>query len=213
MKTAELINLLGTNLEPVDRRQLSRTLVASLAVGLAAALIAMIAVLGVRTDLDQSMAVAFLLLKLLFTLAVVVPASVYLLKLARPGGERTSRLVVVTLPFLAIFLLAAVSLSATPRALWHMMLIGEEWRKCLVSILVLAVMPFAAIVWAVREAAPTDLTRAGSIAGLVAGGVSATAYAVHGTGDSLPYIALWYGGTIALCALAGALVGPRVLRW
>ena len=27
------------------------------------------------------------------------------------------------------------------------------------------------------------------------------------------FVALWYGGTIAFCTLAGALLGPRLLRW
>jgi DNA-binding XRE family transcriptional regulator len=31
--------------------------------------------------------------------------------------------------------------------------------------------------------------------------------------SSLPFVAVWYGGTIALCTLAGARLGPRLLRW
>ena len=46
-----------------------------------------------------------------------------------------------------------------------------------------------------------------------AGGVSAMAYALHCTDDSLPFVAVWYGGTIVLCTLAGAALGPRLLRW
>jgi len=29
----------------------------------------------------------------------------------------------------------------------------------------------------------------------------------------LPFIAVWYGGTIVLCTLAGATLGKRLLRW
>jgi hypothetical protein len=29
----------------------------------------------------------------------------------------------------------------------------------------------------------------------------------------VPYVALWYGGTIALCTFAGLKLGPRLLRW
>jgi len=43
--------------------------------------------------------------------------------------------------------------------------------------------------------------------------VSAAAYALHCVDDSLPFVALWYGGTILLCTLAGAVLGPRLLRW
>lgn len=45
------------------------------------------------------------------------------------------------------------------------------------------------------------------------GGVSATGYALHCTDDSLAFVALWYGGTIALCTVAGATLGLRLLRW
>jgi hypothetical protein len=31
--------------------------------------------------------------------------------------------------------------------------------------------------------------------------------------DLLPFIALWYGGTIVLCTVAGAVLGPKLLRW
>jgi len=93
------------------------------------------------------------------------------------------------------------------------MFIGDNWLECLLSIPLIAIVPFAAIIWAVRQAAPTDLVRTGALAGLVAGGVSATAYAFHCTDDSLPFVALWYGGTVVLCAIAGAALGPRLLRW
>jgi hypothetical protein len=52
-----------------------------------------------------------------------------------------------------------------------------------------------------------------SMAGLVAGAIGAAAYAFHCPDDSLPFIALWYGGSIAFCAPVGAMLGPRVLRW
>jgi hypothetical protein len=29
----------------------------------------------------------------------------------------------------------------------------------------------------------------------------------------LPFVAVWYGGTIVLCTLAGAALGPQLLRW
>jgi hypothetical protein len=93
------------------------------------------------------------------------------------------------------------------------MIVGEQWLECLLFIPIIAVVPFAAIIWAVRRMAPTDLARTGAFAGLVAGGVSASAYSFHCTDDSLPFVALWYGGTIALCTFTGASLGPRLLRW
>jgi len=96
---------------------------------------------------------------------------------------------------------------------WDKMVMGEEWLECLLSIPIIAIVPFAAIIAAVRRAAPTNLVRTGAFAGLISGGVSAMAYALHCTDDSLPFVAVWYGGTIVLCTLAGAILGPRLLRW
>jgi hypothetical protein len=93
------------------------------------------------------------------------------------------------------------------------MIVGNQWLECLLSIPLIAIVPFAILVWVVRKTAPTDLTRAGACVGLTAGAISATGYALHCIDDSLPFIALWYGGTIAFCALAGAKLGPRLLRW
>jgi hypothetical protein len=117
------------------------------------------------------------------------------------------------LPFVGIVLLAAISLGLAPGTHWNRMIAGDEWLECLLSIPIIAIVPFATAIWAVRRAAPTNLSRAGAFAGLIAGGVSAMAYALHCTDDSLAFVAVWYGGTIVLCTLAGAALGPRLLRW
>ncbi len=92
------------------------------------------------------------------------------------------------------------------------MIVGNAWLKCLLSIPIIAIAPFAIIIWAVRQAAPTDLVRAGAFAGLISGGVSAMTYALHCADDSSPFVAVWYGGTIVPCTFAGAALGPRLLR-
>lgn len=213
MKTDELIAVLSTNVEPVDTRRVAWNVCAAILAGGAAALATAVFGLGVRADLHEPDALAFVFMKLAFGTAVVGLASVYLLKHIRPGGEFRSWVALTTLPFLASMLLAVATLSFAPRSHWKILMLGDGWLECLLSIPVIAVVPFAVIMWAVRSAAPTDLTRTGALAGLVAGGVSAAAYALHCTDDSLPFIALWYGGTVALCTAAGATLGPRLLRW
>jgi hypothetical protein len=213
MRTDDLIVILSTNVEPVDRRKLVRTFGAALAVGGSAAIVVVLLGLGVRTDLNDVEALISLLLKAIFTIVVLGLASTYLIRFARPGGERRAPLTLLALPFLAIILLAAISLASAPQSHWNSMIVGDQWLECLLSIPVIAIVPFAAMIWAVRQAMPTDLRRAGALAGLVAGALSATGYALHCVDDSVPFIALWYGGTIALCTLAGAVLGPRLLRW
>jgi hypothetical protein len=213
MKTDDLIAMLGRNVEPVPRGRVERAVAAAVACGAAAALVAMIVLFGVRVDLNGSVAASYLPLKLAFTMTTVVIAAIYLIKLARPGGERRARLALALLPLAAVMILAAGSLASAPTEHWNRMIVGEQWLECLISIPIIAILPFVVVVWTVRRMAPTNLTRAGALAGLVAGGISATGYALHCTDDSLPFIALWYGGTIALCTVAGALLGPRILRW
>jgi hypothetical protein len=213
MKTNDLIAMLSTNVERVDTRQVPRRIGMAVAAGAVAAIVAVFIVHGARGDLTGPSALTYLPLKLVFTMITVVLTSIALTKLARPGGERRTPIALVALPFVAIILLATISLASAPSAHWERMVVGNQWLECLISIPIIAVAPFAAIIWAVRAMAPTDLNRAGALAGLAAGAVSATAYAFHCMDDSLPFVALWYGGTIALCTLAGAVLGPRLLRW
>jgi hypothetical protein len=64
-----------------------------------------------------------------------------------------------------------------------------------------------------RKEAPTNLAWTGAVAGLVAGALGAAAYTFHHPATSIPFIVLWYGGPIVVCAFIGAILGPRLLRW
>ena len=213
MKTDELVALLSMNAEPVDRRSVARTLYVALAAGSIVSLGIALVGLGVRPDLMTTRALIFLVVKLSFAVGIVGLALVYLTKLARPGGERKAPSFLVAMPFLVVVVLAAISLGFAPSSHWDKMVVGDQWLECLLSIPIIAIVPFAISIWAVRRAAPTNLARTGAFAGLIAGGVSAMAYALHCTDNSLPFVAIWYGGTIVLCTLAGAALGPRLLRW
>ncbi|KST60011.1 hypothetical protein AO398_03815 [Methylobacterium sp. GXS13] len=216
MKTDELIGLLGTSFErePVGTPWMTRRSALAVAGGATAALFLALAFLGLRPGLTQARPLLFLALKVAFAAAVGGLALRYLVRAARPGGESRVHLGVVASPFLAVAALAGVSLSMTPPAHWHGQISGHTWLECLVSIPVIAIVPFAVITWAVRRfGAPTDLLRAGALVGLSAGAVSALGYSLHCMDDTVPFVAVWYGGTIAICTLAGALLGPRLLRW
>ena len=213
MKTDDLVAVLSTNVEPINRGLVRRTISIAVAGGAVVALGLVFGVLGLRADLTTTRATIFMLLKIAFALAVIGVALRYLLRLARPGAERGMSPLTIVVPFAAIALLGAISLGFAPSSHWDMMILDDEWLECLLSIPIIAIVPFAVVIFAVRRAAPTNLVRTGAVAGLLAGGVSAVAYALHCTGDSLPFVAIWYGATIVLCTLAGAALGPRLLRW
>jgi hypothetical protein len=213
MKTDDLVAMLSTNVEPIGSGLVVRTISIAVAAGAALALGFMLVGLGVRADLTATRATVFLLLKVTFALTVVGVAMRYLTRLARPGAERGISPLAIAVPFAGIALLGIINLGMAPSSHWNGMILGDEWLECLLSIPIIAIVPFAVTIFAVRRAAPTNLVRTGAVAGLIAGGISAMAYALHCTDDSLPFVAVWYGGTIVLCTLAGAALGPRLLRW
>ena len=213
MKTDDLIAMLSTNVEPVDHRQIVRNIGMAVVAGAAVAVAIVFFVLGPRAGLTTEGAFIPALLKVAFTFIILVPASIYLIRLTRPGGERRSSVALVALPFIAVMLLAALSLAFAPSSHWNGKIFGDDWLECLISIPLIAIVPFSVIVWAVRQMAPTDLARTGAFVGLVAGCLSAIGYAVHCADDSVPFFALWYGGTIAVCTFAGWKLGPKLLRW
>jgi len=86
MKTDDLVALLSTSLEPVDRRSVVRTLCVALAAGSIVSLGLTLVGLGVRPDLITARALIFLVVKLFFAVGIVSLALVYLTRLARPGG-------------------------------------------------------------------------------------------------------------------------------
>jgi hypothetical protein len=213
MKTEDLVAALSTRIEPVDHRLVSRTMGIAILAAAGVTLGLMLIGPGIRADQMTARALTFLVLKLAFAVATVGVSSIYLMRLARPGGERRTSSIRIMMPFAAIVLLAAISLGLAPSSHWDEMVMGDQWLECLLSIPIIAIVPFAIIVAAMRKAAPTNLERTGALAGLIAGGVSAMGYALHCTDDSLPFVAIWYGGTILLCTFAGAALGPRLLRW
>jgi hypothetical protein len=72
---------------------------------------------------------------------------------------------------------------------------------------------FAAALLVLKSMAPTRPALAGAAAGGLAGGVGAAVYALHCVELTAPFLAVWYVSGIALPVLAGAVLGPRLLRW
>ena len=214
MKTERLMDMLSANLEPVKTGGLWKALVWALVVGLAAAFLAMLSTVGMRFEFGSAHRI-FLALKLLFTLSLIGTGAAFLIKSMRPGSRSGKLFLLVFVPFLVAGSagLVALALAAVRSESCTTMMMGMWWQICLLCIPLFAIIPFAAIIWALRQGAPTNLTRTGAIAGLVAGALGATAYAFHCGDDSLPFIAIWYGGSIALCAFIGATLGPKLLRW
>ena len=213
MNTDKLIDVLSANLEPVDRAALTRAIAWALVVATAAAFCVMLATVGARPGVVGDDGRGFLALKLVFAVSLVAGGAAWLVRSMRPGRELRGPFWLLALPFVAIIVAGATDVIRETSAPLNRMVFGTQWAMCVACIPLFAVLPFAILIWTARQGAPTNLPRTGAMAGLVAGGLGAVAYAFHCPDDFLPFIALWYGGGIAFCALVGALLGPRLLRW
>ncbi|CAO1649934.1 DUF1109 domain-containing protein [Parasphingorhabdus sp. NYA22] len=85
--------------------------------------------------------------------------------------------------------------------------------ECLaISMLVGSGIAAAQVFW-LRRGAPVALERAGWLVGMSSGALGAAAYSLHCPFNSIFYVGLWYSLAVALCAILGRLVIPRLIRW
>jgi hypothetical protein len=68
------------------------------------------------------------------------------------------------------------------------------------------------VLW-LRKGAPTSPERAGWLTGIASGGLGAFAYNFHCPFSDLAYTGLWYSLAVGVCAVAGRLIVPRLIRW
>ncbi|MDN8615282.1 DUF1109 domain-containing protein [Variovorax ginsengisoli] len=213
MRTDQLVALLAADAAPVRRRAVSRRLGVALAIALPVSAAWMLMAYGVRRDLIEAMFWPMFWVRLLFGAGIALAAFVVVQRLARPGVRVRGAWLGLAAPVLLIWLLALVALLSAPAEERAALVMGHTWRSCTVDIAVVSLPMFAALLWALKGLAPTRPALAGAAAGALAGGAGAMVYALHCPELAAPYIAVWYVAGIALPVVAGALIGPRLLRW
>ena len=171
--------------------------------------------LKTRDDLSATLAIYdyVFLLKLVFTFAVVASALPIVRDLSVPGRRVGWGSVLAAVPFAIVMVLALRELASLPVIEWPHHVGHASWLECLWQIPALAVPAFVILAVAVRRLAPTNLVRAGTYVGLLAGGIGALGYAFHCHDDEVAFVAFSYTSAILETALIGAFLGPRVLRW
>ncbi len=177
------------------------------------ALLPLAALLGVRPDLAQAAGSPMFWVKFAFVASIAALALPANLRLARPGARLGALPALLAAIVVAMWTLAAVALARAPDGERAALVLGATWRVCPLAIAGLALPGFVAFLWAMRGLAPTRPARAGAAAGLLAGALAATAYTLHCPESQAPFLAVWYLLGILAPAAAGALVGPRLLRW
>ena len=209
------IDMLSAELEAVNSGRLGKTLILSIVTGGAIAFALMLVTVGPRPNLESAAHIEWIAVKLLFALSVIGTGALLLNRSMRPGLEDATNWPLVFFPFLAALAVALAVLLGQPQE-WAEMLRGATTIssiRCMLLIVFFAAIPMATALYALRQGAPTRLKLGGGIAGIVAGGIGAAAYAFNCTSDTIPFIAIWYSAAILICAVIGTQLGPRVLRW
>lgn len=213
MKTTELISLLAADTLPVARNATRRRLAVALLAGLSMALAILLTAYGVRDDLAQMTGLAMFWFKLAVPVTVAIAGFVVLQTLARPGVKLGARWVGLLLPVAMLWMLGFYRYGTAPVDERAALVWGTTWQFCLASIALMSLPVFIAAFVALRTLAPTRPVLAGACAGAMSGGVGAAVYALHCPEMAAPFLAIWYVGGMTIPTVAGALMGPRLLRW
>lgn len=213
MRSEDLVALLAQDIEPVKKHRLAKLLAGAVLTALVGASALMIALFGIRPDLMHAMATPIFWEKLAFPLSLSLGAAMATRQLSRPAAPVGVAWALLILPVLSVWIAGIVVVHNAAPADRAVAIFGQSWRVCPLNILMLSVPGFIAIFYAVAHLAPTRLRSAGAASGLLAGAVATVAYCFHCPEMSPAFWSIWYLLGMLLVAGAGALVGPRLLRW
>ena len=213
MRTDDLVTMLATGAGAAQPNQAVRRYATAVGCGALGAALLMATLLGPRPDLAAAVLQPMFWVKLAFVACLAAASLLAALRLSRPGLRLAWVPGALTAPVLAIWLLAAVVLARADAAQRAGLFFGDTWNSCPFLVALLSAPVFAAVVWAMKGLAPTRLRLAGAAAGLLAGAVGALVYSLHCPELGAPFIGVWYLLGMLIPTAAGALLGPRLLRW
>ena len=185
------------------------------AAGLSAAFagLAVYLALGARPDLAAAAETARFLFKFVAMLTLAAGAFALVRALSRPGeGWRKPLTLLAAAPAL-IVLAVLIELVVLPPDAWGPSLVGANSLACFLSISLIGLGPLAAFLLTLRHGAPTRPGLAGAAAGLLAGALAATFYALHCTDDSPLFLSTWYTAALATLTATGAAGARWLVRW
>lgn len=213
MKTDRLIGMLATGVAFEHRVDPWHSLPLAIGFGVVCSTLLMLKLIPLNPDLGKVMLLYGFWQKLGVSAAIAGISLLIVIRLSRPGAGLGYLWQALSLPVIAIWLVAAFILMAADTEARAALFFGNTWKVCPFLITMLATPVFAGTFWAMRELAPTRLRLAGAGAGLFAGASGAVVYCFHCPELDAPFIAFWYLLGMLIPAVIGALLGPKLLRW
>ncbi|MBB2753909.1 UNVERIFIED_ORG: hypothetical protein GGI57_004641 [Rhizobium aethiopicum] len=212
-KTDDIIERLASDLEPMPRNALRRRFALGIVPALGLSLLLMLAILGPRVDMPDVLMLPVFWIKSAYNALIAVTAFLAVYRLSRPDGSEGRFFGLLALIFAAMTAAAAAQLMMAPTETYPVLILGSSALHCPLLILGFAIPVYAGAVWALRQAAPSDLRLTGFVAGIAAGAAGAWVYSWFCTENGMPFVLIWYSLGILLTGALGAATGPRLLRW
>ena len=211
-KTEHLIAGLVDTLKPVAplRKRGGMALAVS---ALTAGAAGIIALFGLRTDLQLGRPEAMVLIGGGLFLVLALASCWAVVDMARPyvgvrrEGWGWTALMAGVLPVAALVLLAMNWLHGAPAGL------DTDGWKCLGAGLGWGLLTAGALVGWLRRGAPSRPEQAGLLAGVAAGAAGVFAVTLYCPHNDLVHIGVWHGLTVVLAGLLGRLAIPRLIAW
>ena len=213
MKTDDLVTLLSTGDITVQPHTSAKRFALALGLGVGVAFLMMLGLLGLRPDFPEAIKLPMFWVKLGYAAGLAAAALLALVRLSHPGSRLKKAPLGMALPIVLMWLLALYSLMDADTAQRQELLYGASWGVCPLNITMLSAPIFLATLWAVRGLAPTQLTHAGAVVGLLSGALGALVYSLHCPEMGAPFIGTWYLLGMLIPTLIGAVLGRTLLRW
>jgi len=211
MKTDYLIRALAED-APAESGAARKRALRLLAASTIVTAILLVLVFSLRTDLAGAGAWPTLR-KLAVTMLLLAAGARGATILMRPDARVRDGLIWLAAPVAAIVTFIGADIALNGGVNLGPRVMGATALQCLVSVTLLSLAPLAVFLYGLREGATTRPDIAGALAGVAAGGLAASLYALHCTDDSPLFVGVWYGLAIVLVGAAGSFAGRRVLQW
>jgi len=212
MRTDDLIKALDADARSKAMPLRSVWWVAAAAAAVIAAVVFFLTI-GPRPDIMVAMHTMRFLAKFVFTIVLAVTAFGLIRALSTPGASTARAAAWMAAAPVLVAVAVVLELFMVPEVMWGTRMVGTNMMICMGFIPLIGIGPLAIFLWVLRYGAPTRPVLAGAVAGLLAGGLSATFYAAHCFDDSPLFVATWYTIAIIVLAAIGGLGGRLFVRW
>jgi hypothetical protein len=213
MKTNDLIAMLATEASAAPTVSPLRRYVQATAAGVAISLALVLTLWGLNPELNDLAHTQAFWVKVVWLVLTCTFAAPVVMHLARPGVAAGRGVWGIAAGLMGMAMLALMQVATADADTGMQLMLGSSWQECSASIAALSVPLLTALLWMLRDMAPTRPALSGASAGLMAGALASLVYSLHCTETAYAFVAVWYVAGIALMSCVGALLGSRLLRW